>query len=120
MTIFIWAFAKKISSQLLAIHGVPVMRTASADLASINDAVDADLGDAHAADGDKINGTSLQKNESTFFGVLETCLIGENHPMDENKSIDFLQFVHYKKAQLQKLIRNVVQMGLMQTPTCSR
>ena len=31
-------------------------------------------------------------------------MIGENQPTDKNQSIHFLQFVHYWKAQIQKLI----------------
>ena len=65
----IWAFVcqKKSSSHLLAVHGLPFKRAASADLASTSAAADAALGDVHAADGDKINGTSLQKSDSAFF-----------------------------------------------------
>ena len=54
------------------------MRAASADLANISAAPHAALGDVHAADGDKINGTLLQKTEfaflvflKPFFGVSE-------------------------------------------------
>ena len=69
-----WAFIRqtKSSSHLIAVHGLPFKRAASADLASTSAAADTALGDVHAADGDKINGTSLQKSVSAFFGVLET------------------------------------------------
>ena len=57
------------------------MRAASADLATTTAAADAALGDVRTADGDEINGTSLQKHESAFFGVLETFMIGGNQPI---------------------------------------
>ena len=79
---------KKLSTHLLTTHGLPVMRVASADLATTSAAADAALVDVHAADGDEINGTSLQKSLSAFFGVLEKYVIGGNQPTDENQSVD--------------------------------
>ena len=43
------------------------MRAASADLANKSAAAHAAIGDVHAADGGKINGTLLQKTESLFW-----------------------------------------------------
>ena len=62
---------KNLSAHLLATHGLPVMRAASADLATTSAAANAALGDVHAVDEDEINGTNLQKSESAFFGVLK-------------------------------------------------
>ena len=47
------------------------MRATSADFATTNAAAAAALGDARAADGDEINGTSLQKIESAFLVFLK-------------------------------------------------
>ena len=76
------------------------MRATSADLATTSAAADAALGDVHAVDEDQINGTSLQKSESAFFGVLETYVIGGNWPKAENQPIDFLQFMQEKKNEI--------------------
>ena len=77
---------KNLSAPLLATHGLPVMRAASADLGTTNAVADAALGGVHAVDEDEINGTSLQKSrESAFFGVLETYVIGGNQPLHENQ-----------------------------------
>ena len=61
---------KNLSTHLLKTHGLPVMRDASADLATTSVAADAALVDVRAADGDEINGTSLQKSESAFLVFL--------------------------------------------------
>ena len=98
------SFVQNLSAHLLATHGLPVIRAASADLATTSAAADATLGDVHAVDEDEINGTSLQKSESAFFGVLETYVIGGNQPMDENQPIELLQFMQEKKDEIQRLI----------------
>ena len=61
---------KKIPTHLLTAHDLPVMRAVSADLDTTSAVADAALGDVRAADGDKINGTKLQKNESAFLVFL--------------------------------------------------
>ena len=96
--------AKNLSAHLLASHGLPVMRAASADLATTSAAANAALGDVDGVDEDEINGKSLQKSESAFFGVFETYVIGGNQPMDENQPIDCLQFMQEKKDEIQRLI----------------
>ena len=61
---------KNLSTHLL-IHDLPVMRAASADLASTSAAGDAALVDVHAADGDKINGRCIQKSQSAVLVFLK-------------------------------------------------
>ena len=102
---------KNLSAHLLATHGLPVMRAASADLATTSAAANAALGDVHAVDEDEINGTNLQKSESAFFGVHETYVIGGNQPMDENQPIDLLQFMQERKDEIQSLIIDRVAEG---------
>ena len=60
---------KNLSAHLLATHGLPVMRVASADLATTSAAANAALGDVHAVDEDEINGNNLQK-VSLLFSVF--------------------------------------------------
>ena len=87
------------------------MRAASADLATTSAAADAALGDVHAVDEDEIDGTSLPKSASAFFGILETYVIGGNQSMDENQPIDLLQFMQEKKDEIQRLIIDRVAEG---------
>ena len=58
---------KNLSTHLITTHIPPVMRAAPADLAITSAAADAALVDVRAAGVAEINGTSLQKTESTFF-----------------------------------------------------
>ena len=50
---------KNLSAHLLATHSLPVMRAASADLATTSADANSALGDVYAVDEDEINGTSL-------------------------------------------------------------
>ena len=60
---------KNFSTNLLTTHGLPVMRAASADLATRSAVADAGLGNVRAADVAEINSASLQK-KCLFFLVF--------------------------------------------------
>ena len=62
--------SKILSTHSLTTHGLPVLRDASADLATKTAAADVALGDVRTAGGDDISGTSLQKSESAFLLFL--------------------------------------------------
>ena len=48
----------------------------------------------------------------SFFGVLETYVIGGNQPTDENQSIDLLRFMWVKKIKFKNSYLNVLQKAL--------
>ena len=79
---------KNSSTHFLTTHGLPVMRAASADLATLSAFVDADLVDVRAADRDEISGTNLQQNESAFLAFLRhTWSAGTNQRMKISRLI---------------------------------
>ena len=104
VTFAFWAFfgKKNLSTHLLTTYCLHVIEATSADLATTSAAADAALGDVRTADGDEINGASLQKSESTFFGVHETYVICGNQRTNEIQSIDLLNIRQDKKRSNSK------------------
>ena len=61
---------KNLSAHLLANHGFPVMRAASADLATTSAAADAALGDVHDVSMKTKSTAPVFKNVSLLFSVF--------------------------------------------------